>query len=140
MLFNVIKHAGVSEARLRLRRRRGYVCLSVSDKGRGFDTRELDKVGGAGLLGVREQIRFLGGRLKVRSTKDGGSLFIITVPDRQKPLDRRQMTEDGTQKTVGMGPRAHPTSATPGNHGVGFPNAEESRLKSRLPPAGALGR
>ncbi|MCL5282913.1 MAG: response regulator [Planctomycetes bacterium] len=133
MLFNVIKHAGVSEARLRLRRRCGYVCLSVSDKGCGFDTRELDKVGGAGLLGVREQIKFLGGRLKATSTKGRGSLFIIAVPDRQKPLDRRQTTEDARQKTVGVGPRAYPTSATPGNHGVGFPNTEESRLGSRLP-------
>ena len=80
MLFNVIKHAGVSEARLRLRRRCGYVCLSVSDKGRGFDTRELDKVGGAGLLGVREQIKFLGGRMKVRSARDAGSTFHLVVP------------------------------------------------------------
>jgi PAS domain S-box-containing protein len=100
MLFNVIKHAGVSEARLRLRRRRGYVCLSVSDKGGGFDTRELDKVGGAGLLGVREQIRFLGGRLKVRSTQGAGSTFLLVVPDEQKPLDRRQTTEDARQKTA----------------------------------------
>jgi signal transduction histidine kinase len=80
MLFNVIKHAGVSAARLRLRRRRGYVCLSVSDKGRGFDTRELDQVGGAGLLGVREQIKFLGGRMKVRSTRGAGSTFYLVVP------------------------------------------------------------
>jgi PAS domain S-box-containing protein len=140
MLFNVIKHAGVSEARLRLRRRRGYVCLSVSDQGRGFDTREFDQASGLGLLRVREQIKFLGGRLKVRSTQGKGSTFLVTVPDGQKPLDRRQPTEDGTQKTAGMGPHAYPTSATPGSHGVGFPNAEESRFKSRLPPAGTLGR
>jgi len=133
LLFNVVKHAGVREARLRLRRRHGYVCLSVSDKGRGFDTQEFDQPGGLGLLRVREQIKFLGGRLKVRSTNGGGSLFIIAVPDGQKPLDRRQTTEDGRQKTVGVGPRAYPTSATPGNHGVGCPNAEESRLGSRLP-------
>ena len=133
LLFNVVKHAGVREARLRLRHRCGYVCLSVSDKGRGFDTRERDKAGGFGLLSVRERIKLLGGRLKVRSTKGKGSTFLIVVPDGQKPLDRRQTTEDGRQKTVGVGPRAYPTSATPGNHGVGFPNAEESRLGSRLP-------
>jgi PAS domain S-box-containing protein len=83
LLFNVVKHAGVREARLRLRRRHGYVCLSVSDKGRGFDTQEFDQPGGLGLLRVREQIKFLGGRLKVRSTNGGGSLFIIAVPNSQ---------------------------------------------------------
>ncbi len=88
MLFNVIKHAGVSEARLRLRRRCGYVCLSVSDRGRGFDTQELKKVGGAGLLGVREQIKFLGGRLKVRSTPGQGSTFFLVVPASQPQVTR----------------------------------------------------
>jgi len=117
LLFNVVKHAGVREARLRLRHRCGYVCLSVSDKGRGFDIQEFDQAGGLGLLRVREQIKFLGGRLKVRSTKGKGSLFILAVPDGQKPLDRRQTAEDGRQKTVGVGPRAYPTSATPGGHG-----------------------
>jgi len=81
LLFNVVKHAGVREARLRLRHRRGYVCLSVSDQGRGFDTQEFDQARGLGLLRVREQIKFLGGRLKVRSTQGGGSLFIIAVPN-----------------------------------------------------------
>jgi PAS domain S-box-containing protein len=83
LLFNVVKHAGVREARLRLRHRRGYVCLSVSDTGRGFDIQEFDKSGGLGLLRVREQIKFLGGRLKVRSTKGKGSLFILAVPNSQ---------------------------------------------------------
>jgi PAS domain S-box-containing protein len=118
LLFNVVKHAGVREARLRLRHRCGYVCLSVSDRGRGFDTQEFDRAGGLGLLRVREQIRFLGGRLKVRSTQGGGSLFLIAVPDGQKPLDGRQTTEDARQRTVGMGR---------------VPKRDESRLGSRLP-------
>jgi PAS domain S-box-containing protein len=80
LLFNVVKHAGVSEARLRLRRRCGYVCLSVSDKGREFDTQGFDKAGGLGLLGVREQIKLLGGRMKVTSTRGTGSTFHLVVP------------------------------------------------------------
>jgi CheY-like chemotaxis protein len=55
----------------------------VSDRGRGFDIQEFDKSGGLGLLRVREQIKFLGGRLKVRSTKGKGSLFILIVPNSQ---------------------------------------------------------
>ena len=41
MLFNVVKHARVSEARMRVRRRGRCICLAVSDRGRGFDPQEL---------------------------------------------------------------------------------------------------
>jgi PAS domain S-box-containing protein len=80
LLFNVVKHAGVREATLRLRRRRDRLCLSISDKGRGFDSRELGKAGGFGLRSVRERTELLGGRLKIRSTKGKGSTFLLAVP------------------------------------------------------------
>jgi PAS domain S-box-containing protein len=98
LLFNVVKHAGVRQARLRLRHRRGYVCLSVSDTGRGFDTQEFDQARGLGLLRVREQIKFLGGRLKVRSTKGEGSLFILAVPN--SPPQATEATGRGLEEAV----------------------------------------
>ena len=81
LLFNVIKHARVREARLRLRRRRESIYLVVSDKGRGFDLQESGKTGGFGLLSIRERINLLGGRMKVRSTRGKGSTFLMVVPD-----------------------------------------------------------
>jgi signal transduction histidine kinase len=81
MLFNVVKHAQVREARLRLRRRRGNICLAVSDKGRGFDPQGLGGSAGSGLLSIRERVNLLGGRMKVRSTRGKGSTFLIAVPD-----------------------------------------------------------
>jgi len=81
MLFNVIKHAQVREARLRLRRRRGNICLAVSDKGRGFDPQGLDSSAGSGLLSIRERVNLLGGCMKVRSAKGKGSTFLIILPD-----------------------------------------------------------
>jgi PAS domain S-box-containing protein len=81
LLFNAIKHAGVHEATLRLRHRRGRIWLFVSDQGRGFDSRGLGKASGFGLLSVRERTELLGGRMKIRSTKGKGSTFVLTVPD-----------------------------------------------------------
>jgi two-component system CheB/CheR fusion protein len=81
MLFNVIKHAQVREAWLRLRRRRGNICLAVSDKGRGFDPQGLDSSAGSGLLSIRERVNLLGGCMKVRSAKGKGSTFLIILPD-----------------------------------------------------------
>jgi signal transduction histidine kinase len=83
LLFNVIKHAGVHEATLRLRHRRGRIWLSVSDRGRGFDPAQSDHALGFGLLSIRERLGILGGRLKVRSAPSKGSTFLLAVPDAQ---------------------------------------------------------
>ncbi len=94
-LFNVVKHAGVNEARIRVRRLGHYVGLSVSDRGRGFDPQDLRAAAGFGLLSIRERLELLGGRLKIKSAKGKGSTFFLVVPDGEKPEDRRPKTEDG---------------------------------------------
>jgi CheY-like chemotaxis protein len=90
MLFNVIKHAGVREAKLRLRRRGGAVCLSVSDQGQGFAVEEPGPAGGLGLGSIRERVKLLGGRMKVRSLPGKGSTFRIVVPDARPPVTGAQ--------------------------------------------------
>jgi PAS domain S-box-containing protein len=81
MLFNVIKHAKVKEAQLRLRRANGRLWVCVSDKGRGFAPQEIEKTSGFGLLSVRERIELLGGRMRIKSAPGKGSVFVISVPD-----------------------------------------------------------
>jgi signal transduction histidine kinase/ActR/RegA family two-component response regulator len=101
MLFNVVKHAQVREAAIRVRRIGRYVCLSVSDQGRGFDPRELKETSGVGLFSIRERTELLGGRMKVKSIKGKGSRFSIMVPDGPKPEGRRQKTDDRTWTAAG---------------------------------------
>jgi PAS domain S-box-containing protein len=110
LLFNVVKHARTNQARIRVRRLRRCVCLSVSDRGRGFDPLELRQTRGFGLLSIRERIELLGGRMKIRSVKGLGTTFHIVVPDGPLLEDR--------YPPVGAGPRARPTSeAERGAHG-----------------------
>ncbi len=106
LLFNVVKHARVKEASIHVRQCRRCVCLSVSDRGRGFDPQELPQAAGFGLLSIRERIELLGGRMTIKSAKGNGSRFFIALP---------AGTE--SQDAVGVGPRAYPTSARPGDHG-----------------------
>jgi PAS domain S-box-containing protein len=85
LLFNVVKHAQVHEAVIRVRRIREHVSLSVSDSGRGFDVRQLKQSAGFGLLSIRERVELLGGRMRIRSTRGKGSTFRIVVPDKPLP-------------------------------------------------------
>jgi len=94
LLFNVVKHARVNEAGIRFRPCGQYVCLSVSDLGRGFDPQKLRGAAGFGLLSIRERIELLGGRMKIKSAKGKGSTLFVVVPDGPKPEDGRQRAED----------------------------------------------
>ncbi len=98
LLFNVVKHARIHEARIRVRRLGRCVCLSVSDRGQGFDPQELRATAGFGLFSLRERIELLGGRMKIKSAQGTGSTFHIVVPEgellgkrvtaKQEPDDR----------------------------------------------------
>jgi PAS domain S-box-containing protein len=81
MLFNVVKHARVNQARIRTRRLGQCIFLSVSDRGRGFDPQEVRQTGGFGLLNIGERVRWLGGRMKMHSIRGKGSTFHVVVPD-----------------------------------------------------------
>jgi signal transduction histidine kinase len=102
LLFNIIKHAQVREARLRLRHRRGRIYLSVSDRGRGFDPAEPGALG-FGLQSIRERIELLGGRMRIRSVKGKGSTFVVAVPDsgpREPALPYETPTAPGAGPTT----------------------------------------
>ncbi|MCU0917000.1 MAG: response regulator [Planctomycetes bacterium] len=86
ILFNIVKHAGVREARLRLQRRRDRLWLTISDRGQGFDPKSLDKAAGVGLLSIRERVELLGGRMRIRSARGRGSTFLVTIPDAGMPV------------------------------------------------------
>ncbi len=80
LLFNVVKHADVTDARLRLRRLGPYISLTVSDQGRGFILETLHDTAGFGLLRIREQVTLLGGRLTIRTAPGAGTRLRITLP------------------------------------------------------------
>jgi signal transduction histidine kinase len=81
MLFNVVKHAHVSEANIYLDYRNGELSLSVVDNGIGFDPRHLNTAGsGFGLFSIKERIEFLGGHLQINSSPGKGSNIVVSIP------------------------------------------------------------
>lgn len=77
-LTNVRRHARASEVRIEVKVRGNRLRLSIEDNGRGFDQRTIEK-GHHGILGMRERVRLLGGRLQVRSSPDG-TRVVATLP------------------------------------------------------------
>ena len=78
-LTNIRKHAAASAAEVALDfRAPGQVALSVTDNGRGADATA--SAAGFGLLGIRERIAVLGGRVIAGNRPTGGFALTIEVP------------------------------------------------------------
>lgn len=78
-LRNVVRHAGVREARVTLARVGGSAELRVADAGRGFDPAAV-AAEGLGLVGMAERARLLGGVLEVRSAPGAGTELRARIP------------------------------------------------------------
>jgi PAS domain S-box-containing protein len=85
LLFNIVKHAGVREAGLRMwKTDEDIVKIEVSDAGCGFDPDEVrareGSVGGFGLFSIRERLEWLGGGFEIDSSPGEGSRLTLWVP------------------------------------------------------------
>ena len=76
-LTNVVRHAGARHVRVRLDRRGGDIVVAVEDDGRGLDGSRLPQLG---LLGMRERVAALGGRLEVGPASPAGTRVEATMP------------------------------------------------------------
>jgi two-component system, NarL family, sensor histidine kinase DevS len=78
-LTNVVKHAQAKRVSIVLTRRNRSISAVIEDDGRGFG---MDETGGngLGLLGMRERIALLGGRLSIESSPGSGTTLSIEVP------------------------------------------------------------
>jgi signal transduction histidine kinase len=80
LLFNVVKHAGVSAARVEVAVVDSCVRLAVIDEGVGFDPSILPGGDHFGLFAVRERLDLLGGRVEITSSPGRGSRFTLVAP------------------------------------------------------------
>ena len=78
-LTNVVKHAGASRVSVLLTRGDTSVTAVVEDDGRGFEAGESSGEG-VGLVGMRERVGLLEGRLAIESTEGAGTTLVAEVP------------------------------------------------------------
>ena len=78
-LTNVVKHAGARHVSVILSRKDGSVTAVIEDDGRGFEAGGTDGAG-LGLVGMRERLGLLDGRLAIESTQGAGTTLVVEVP------------------------------------------------------------
>lgn len=78
-LTNIVKHANAHNVSVSIARRGSTVAAVIEDDGAGFDQRAVREEG-VGLLGMRERLSFVDGRLGIESRPGAGTTIVAEVP------------------------------------------------------------
>jgi PAS domain S-box-containing protein len=86
LLFNVVKHSGISEAKITLEQIDGRSCIIVSDDGQGFDAEVVmgNRQTAHGLLIIQERLNLLGCQMELVSRPGEGTRIKIELPLERK--------------------------------------------------------
>ena len=76
---NIVEHAGASRVSILVTTRDRSVAAVVEDDGRGFDPATA-RADGLGLVGMRERLALIGGRLRIESAAGAGTTLVAEVP------------------------------------------------------------
>ena len=79
LLFNVVKHAGVKAAELRVRLDGDRIKVDVKDRGKGSRMAP-NSSSGLGLLKIRERADYLGGEFRIVSSPRKGTRAALMLP------------------------------------------------------------
>lgn len=81
---NVVRHANASSVRVVLRQNDGEMEMIITDDGKGFSVTSLLKrdarEASAGLLGMRERVLLLGGKIDIDSEPERGTEIRVRIP------------------------------------------------------------
>ena len=86
LLFNVVKHAGVLQAKITLEQTQGRPSITVSDDGKGFDARVImgNRQTAHGLLIIQDRLNLLGCHMELVSKPGEGTRIKIELPLERK--------------------------------------------------------
>ncbi len=81
---NIVQHSQAKNVTISLKREGNELILSISDDGKGFNVSQITGIEeggrGAGLFGMKERVRLLGGNCSVNSQPEQGTTATARVP------------------------------------------------------------
>jgi signal transduction histidine kinase len=82
-ITNVARHAQASQVQVKIEKLENHICLKIRDNGKGFQAvraLHIKKNTRLGLLGMRERVEMVGGKLTIKSTAGKGTIILAEFP------------------------------------------------------------
>jgi PAS domain S-box-containing protein len=83
-LHNVVKHSNCTHIAVNLTSAGQNLLLTIQDNGKGFDIEDMQRLGGVGLISMRERMHLAGGSLEILSAPGDGTTLHATASIRGK--------------------------------------------------------
>ncbi|HEY6837367.1 MAG TPA: PAS domain-containing protein [Geobacteraceae bacterium] len=83
-MTNVLRHAHATRVEVSLIEKRGRLELAIRDDGRGISREELRNPLSFGLVGMRERVVTLGGRIRIWGARNKGTVVVVRIPVARK--------------------------------------------------------
>ncbi len=102
LLFNVVKHSQVKQAKLVMALANHAVTIMVEDKGKGFSAENVQKKSqqGFGLFSIKERMAAMGGKLHITSRPGEGTKVLLTLPLTEEAFRKKSPKKtDGEPKS-----------------------------------------
>jgi len=94
-LFNVLRHAQARKVRVDIRYTAAFLELEIADDGVGLDMDSVSTAitrGHLGLVGMKERVAIIGGKLKIDSAPGQGVVLTVRVPSSIAYGDKNKQT------------------------------------------------
>lgn len=79
-LNNIVKHADATKISLTCKKKDNICYITISDNGNGFNEENYNKEKHFGILYIKERIKLLGGKIKLDSVPEHGTVISISIP------------------------------------------------------------
>ena len=79
-LTNVARHAEAKRVTVYLKKIKNSIKLTVKDDGKGITKEQIDSSKSFGLIGMRERVYFMGGRINIKGSPNDGTTVSVEVP------------------------------------------------------------
>jgi PAS domain S-box-containing protein len=87
-LTNIVRHAEATRVVVELIDQENSVILHVKDDGKGTNLQDLDGKHSLGILGMRERVSSVGGKMAIDSKKGQGMEITVNIP-KKEPVGRK---------------------------------------------------
>ena len=91
-MTNILRHAGATKVEVALRCGKRHLVLKVRDNGKGISEEQIASPLSLGILGIRERVRFWGGRSAFAGAPGKGTSVKVSMPLRQKARSFKEST------------------------------------------------
>lgn len=79
-LTNVARHSGATRSKIGLTINKNFIYLSIEDNGRGITEDEIKNSKSLGLVGIKERVYSVNGKLSIFGSKEEGTKLKIIIP------------------------------------------------------------